>query len=174
MNRLDTATASSSSPPPFPRRSSTIASAPRPRTFLIWRLRRACAPSLKPNSSTTPSLWPSRSTTRPVATGTSIRSRFTFTVRSLSAPGVKTRSSTLVPDGPLIRLVAISLFTPAIERPFTAMIRSPRRIPACAAGDSSKTRSTFRPRLSCSTFMPTPSKCPLISSVRACASFAVR
>ena len=54
-----------------------------------------------------------------MATGTSIRSRFTLTVRSLSSPGVKTRSSTVVPAGPLIRFVATSLFTPAIERPFT-------------------------------------------------------
>ena len=130
MNRLETPTASSSRPPPLPRRSRTIASAPWSRSFLISRLSRACAPSLNPNSSTTPILCPSTTFMRPRATGTSMRSRFTLTVRSASSPGVKTRSCTVVPAGPLIRLVAISLFTPAIERPSTARMKSPRSIPA--------------------------------------------
>ncbi len=110
----------------------------------------------------------------PRATGISIRSRFTFTVRSRSCPGVNTLSVTDVPAGPLIRLVATWLFTPAIERPFTAMTKSPRRMPALSAGAPSNTRSTFSPRLSCSTFMPTPSKCPLIESLSAFASLGVR
>ena len=103
-----------------------------------------------------------------------MRSRFTFTVRSQSWPGVNTLSVTDVPAGPLMRLVATSLFTPAIERPFTPRMKSPRRMPALAAGAPSNTRSTFSPRLSCSTFMPTPSKCPLTESLSCFASLGVR
>ena len=103
-----------------------------------------------------------------------MRSRFTFTVRSRSWPGVNTLSMTDVPAGPLIRLVATWLFTPAIERPFTPRMKSPRWMPARAAGAPSNTRSTFRPRLFCSTFMPTPSKWPLTESFSAFASLGVR
>ena len=106
--------------------------------------------------------------------GTSICSRLTLTVRSEGSPGVKTRSSTLVPAGPLMRLVDTSLFTPAIGRPFTARMKSPARMCASWAGEPSNTRSTLRPRLSCSTFIPTPSKCPLTSSSNWRASFEVR
>ena len=103
-----------------------------------------------------------------------MRSRLTFTVRSEDSPGVNTRSCTLVPAGPLMRLVETSLFTPAIGRPSTARMKSPVWMWASLAGEPSNTRSTFSPRRSCSTFMPTPSKCPLTSSSNWRASFAVR
>ena len=76
-----------------------------------------------------------------------MRSRFTLTVRSLSWPGVKTLSSTDVPAGPLMRLVATSLFTPAIERPFTPRMKSPRRMPAPSAGESVEHAQHLQPAL---------------------------
>ncbi len=79
-----------------------------------------------------------------------------------------------MPDGPLIRPVATSLLTPAIERPSTAVITSPSRIPAFSAGEPSKTRSTLSPRRSSSTFMPTPSNSPLTDSRNCFASSGVR
>ena len=87
---------------------------------------------------------------------------------------MNTLSVTAVPAGPLMRLVATSLFTPAIERPFTPRMKSPRRMPASCAGEPSNTRSTFSPRLSCSTFMPTPSNSPLTDSSNCFASLGVR
>ena len=132
------------------------------------------APELKLSSSTTPIFFPSRSTIRPVATGTSIRSRLTLTSRGCPSPGVRTLSSTLVPAGPLMRLVATSLPTPAIDLPFTDRMKSPRRTPASSAGDPSNTRSTFRPRRSSSTFIPTPSNSPLTDSLNCEASLGVR
>ena len=103
-----------------------------------------------------------------------MRSRSTLTVRVSSPPGVKTSSSTFVPAGPLMRPVATSLLSPAIERPSTDRIRSCLRIPAPAAGELSKTLSTRRPRSSFSTLMPTPSNSPETDSWKAVASLGVR
>ena len=109
-----------------------------------------------------------------MATGTSMRSRSTCTVRVSDPPGVKISSSTFVPAGPLMRPVARALLRPAIERPLTDRIRSCLRMPACFAGEPSKTFSTRSPRLSFSTLMPTPSKWPETDSWKAFASVGVR
>ena len=111
---------------------------------------------------------------RPVATGTEIRSRLTLTLRVESLPGLNTRSCTLVPEGPFMRLVATSELTPVSDLPSTSTIRSPRWMPAFSAGAPSKTRSTLRPRRSSSTFMPTPSNSPLTDSSKRAASLGVR
>ena len=103
-----------------------------------------------------------------------MRSRSTLSSRGSASPGVTTLSSTVVPAWPLMRPVATSLLTPAIERPLTARIRSPRLMPAFSAGEPSKTRSTFRPRRSSSTFIPTPSNSPLTDSLNCVASLGVR
>ena len=71
-----------------------------------------------------------------------------------------TRSSTGVPGGPLIRAVETSAGTPARERPFTAVIRSPSSIPARWAGVSGRTLATRSPRLTPVTVRPTPEKRP--------------
>ncbi len=107
-------------------------------------------------------------------TGTSIFSRSTVMLRESSAPGLNTSSSTLLPAGPLIRPVASSELTPAIERPSTDRIRSPFAMPAALAGESSKTVRTLSPRWSSSTVMPTPSNSPEIDSCTDFASSGVR
>ena len=63
---------------------------------------------------------------------------------------------TYVPGLPLIRAVDTLLDLPAIDLPFTAVIRSPGRIPARFAGESSNTPATSRPRGRSTTVMPTP------------------
>ena len=103
-----------------------------------------------------------------------MRSRSTLSSRGSASPGVTTLSSTVVPASPLMRLVATALLTPAIERPLTERMKSPRLMPAFSAGESSKTRRTFSPRRSCSTFIPTPSNSPLTDSLNCVASFGVR
>ena len=79
-----------------------------------------------------------------------------------------------MPAGPLIRAVATSLDTPAIERPFTAVMNSPFLMPAFLAGEPSKTLITRRPRRSSSTFMPTPSNSPRTDSSNSFVSLGVR
>ena len=94
-------------------------------------------------------------------------------MRGASSPGVYTLSLTDVPAGPLIRAVATSLLTPAIERPFTARMKSPLLTPPRSAGVFSKTLSTLRPRRSSSTFIPTPSNSPSSEALNSLASLGV-
>ena len=73
----------------------------------------------------------------------------TLTVRSASSPGREhAQRRPRVPAWPLIRLVATSLFTPAIERPSTREDEvAAADAGAGSAGEPSNTRSTFRPAL---------------------------
>ena len=174
MKIEETSTASRSRPPPFPRRSSRIASAPRRRSLSISLRRKPCAPWLNVVSSTTPIFFPLRSTIRPCTTGTSIRARRTVRVRGTPLSGSTTSSRTFVPDGPLMRAVATLLATPAIERPLTAVMNSPFLIPARSAGEPSNTLITCRPRRSSSTFIPTPSNSPRTDCSNCLVSSGVR
>ena len=108
------------------------------------------------------------------ATGTSIRARSSVSVRGAAVSGSTTSRRTFVPAGPLMRAVATSLDTPAIERPFTAVMKSPFLMPPFLAGEPSKTLSTRRPRRSSSTFIPTPSNSPSTDSSNSLVSSGVR
>ena len=77
---------------------------------------------------------------------------------------VRTVSVTVVPGRPRISPVETRLDLPASERPFTATISSPRRIPARAAGERGNTRDTLRPAWTSATSMPTPEKRPRVAS----------
>ena len=88
--------------------------------------------------------------------GVLITWRFSVTVSRLR-PRVMP-SVTLVPARPRIRAVEAALLRPASAWPSTAVIRSPARIPARAAGVPGTTLSTSRPAAVAMTSMPTPEK----------------
>ena len=73
-----------------------------------------------------------------------------------------------------MRATATSLLSPAMERPFTATIRSSFMMPARCAGEAPNTRSTRRPRFASSTLIPTPSNSPCTSSWKRAACSGVR
>ena len=130
-------------------------------TLSISRRSTPCAPELKPSSRPRRACCPSRSTIRLLATGTSIRSRSTFTVReSLGARGEHLEVHLRA------RLALDAARSPARCSARRSSGRSPTgsgrrlRMPACFAGEPSNTLSTRRPRLSSSTVMPTPSNSP--------------
>ena len=60
-------------------------------------------------------------------------------MRGTTVSGSTTSRRTFVPAGPLMRAVATSLDTPAIERPFTAVMKSPCLMPPSFAGEPSNT-----------------------------------
>ena len=163
-NRLEFSTASSSRPPPLPRRSSTRASAPsssrRSTSCLSW----AWAPREKLSSSTWAILCPSKSSSLPSTTGTASSSRVSVSSRSSPVEGRSTVIVTSVPALPLISAVARSGSSPAIDLPSTSVTMSPWRIPASFAGEPSNVLATRRPRLTPVTLMPTPEKLPSVSS----------
>ena len=143
-------------------------------TRSTWRRRKPCAPELNPVRRTTPTLRPFLVTTRPSATGISMRSRLTRTVRLSPVPPDTTPRLTEVPEGPLMRATDTSLLSPAIERPSTSTIRSSLHDPRALSGEEPNTRRTRRPRAASSTFMPTPSNSPCTSSWKRLACSGVR
>ena len=163
MKMLETSTASLSSPPPLLRRSSTTPWAPLASSSSIALRSSPCAPDVNPARRTCAILRPRDCSISASTTGTSTRARSSRMSRGDRLPET-TESVTSVPDGPLISVVACSEVFPASERPSTAVITSPPRIPPRSAGESSNTVSTFRPRATSATFMPTPSNAPSVAS----------
>ena len=152
--------ASSTSPPPLPRRSSTMPLAPLCSSRSTASRTSAWAPGLNVASATTPSFVVPTVRIEDATTGSEMVARVIWTVRLDAWPAPRSISSrTSVPGRPLISAVAASGVTPCSERPFTPTISSPERRPARAAGEESNTCAIERPRLSGPTATPIPVKC---------------
>ena len=79
-----------------------------------------------------------------------------------------------MPALPLIFAVASLELSPRIERPSTAVTRSPGWSSASSAGEPSNTVRMRKPRSTCSTVIPTPSNCPDVDSRNCAYAFGLK
>ncbi len=109
-----------------------------------------------------------------VTLGTLIGARVTVTSRLVVAPGSRTLTVTLDPDGPRSALASASKESAVTSFPSTARMRSPARSPAFCAGLPSNTETIAGPAVLMEISTPIPWYCPERSDESAAYCWGVR